>query len=320
MARMTFEPWPVKISTSFNWWPGARSAAEVGDLLFSHDLGFEPNRVHFRVAGVDIDTAFDARGHAVLKDSTVSHWSILIEPEEWGAPAIRGGHQTTLESMDFDGGVPPMETLDALARTEGFTLGTRGDGNDSVWQGETSINNYQVYKRPYDHLPTVWDPVWKRDEIDVRGNPGRMSHTVGMRPWAGTDVWFGPAAARVMDYERVPTIPVGQLRSLGDDVWHLHLYDLDEPEAAIREKQAALREHLQWDEIEEDTPRREEELRAALKAAEAAGTSGKVDLWFSLDPARPAWLPPVPPSQPKPPTPSSSPGPHRRRFRLWPRR
>ncbi|MCE1178321.1 MAG: hypothetical protein LWW86_04735 [Micrococcales bacterium] len=253
-------PFDSQITCLLCWWPDSLSRMVVADVLTSHPLGFEPTWVQLNYyEGGSREVPFGPAAREALAGDGPMSWKIETE-RGWEGPSV--GHNRTLHvDLVKAGRSLPTSTIEVLAQLDGFTIGLRGDAADHVWQSEKSLGNYRVFGRPYEHLPTYRDRHG-RERVDISGNPGRDSETVGLRMWAASDIWFGPEAGRALDYSRIHTIPVGALTELPNDRWHLHLYDLYDPIDEIRRKQSALRAHLDWDRLEAEAPQRVAELRA----------------------------------------------------------
>lgn len=252
----------VRTGQLLSWWPGTFDRAKAAEILTVLDLGFTPKSVEVNPgprAGKVRPVRWGPGAVEVLADPAPFSWSI-VAGNGWGQPNIQQGPLLECDRLDSGPSPMPASTVEALIQLDGFTLGAEGDTYDRDWESETDVGNYETFGRPHSHLPRGV-PYLGDETIDVSGNAGRLSFAPGLRMWAGTDVWFGPAAGRVMDYAKVPTIPVGTLTGLPNDRYHLHLFDLGDPIEEIREKQAALRAHLDWDRIEAEAPSDDEMRR-----------------------------------------------------------
>ncbi len=169
-----------------------------------------------------------------------------------------------LRELSFDEAYDDLSArIEALTAHPAFTVAVYGDRDDCSWQGETSVSNYRMFKRPYEHLPRTVDRRG-REVIDVSGNSGRLRETLGMRLWAGAQVWFGPAADAIVGLDRVRSLPVGEVSELSGGRVHVRLFEVGDPMGEVREKQRIFEEWLRFDELEA----RREELLAAYNAGE----------------------------------------------------
>ncbi len=153
--------------------------------------------------------------------------------------------------------------VERLTSHPAFTSAMLGDEDDRLWQGQRKISRYRQTGRPYEHLPRTVDRRG-REVIDVSGNSGRLRETLGMRLWAGAQVWFGPAADAIVGLDRVRSLPVGEVSELSGGRVHVRLFEVGDPMGEVREKQRIFEEWLRFDELEA----RREELLAAYNAGE----------------------------------------------------
>ncbi len=155
--------------------------------------------------------------------------------------------------------------LERLTAHPAFTTAVFGDSDDWLWQGQESICRYQQTGREYEHLPRTVDE-WGEEVIDVSGNPGRLRNTLGMRLWAGAQVWFGPAADAIVGLDRVRSLPVGEVSELSGGRVHVRLFEVGDPIGQVREKQRIFEKWLRFDELEA----RRDELLAAHRSHEGS--------------------------------------------------
>ena len=146
--------------------------------------------------------------------------------------------------------------VDHLATVPGFIMGAAGDAEDFVWQSETSIDYYETFKRPHEHLP-------RREgvfgiEIDTSKNPGRASMWVehGITLWATASLWFGRPSFSYFSEEKLLSSPVGTVTVLpNSDTIRIDLYDpTTDNEDVIRERQRVFRDWMNYDKLETELP------------------------------------------------------------------
>ena len=253
---------PNHLLADFSFLPGSLDLAGAVGLLSAGDLGFSPVEVTVKNPGPRLVTfPFDAAA-----------WDrILQTPGATGFDLTMGGltkprltctADSFCTSLQLAGSALSGTWFEALLATPGLILGSSGDGEDARWQGEENPQHYQWwYSGEWEHLPRIVDKRG-RELIDVSGNPGRLTHVVGIMLWAAQDLWFGPGSALVIAYDAVPTLPVGRLTDLGDGRWHVRLWEDGAPLEEIRKAQQTLRAHLGYDAASE----RVDAIRAALTA------------------------------------------------------
>lgn len=249
--------------TIFTYLPGIVDVRRVCDLVRSCDLGFRPTGVRIRAWGADqVEAAYD--------DAV---WDrILATPDVHGFALESEGSSPSLECDVFPvgtevmvSGVRPSPSLvERLVDLPGLLGGASGDHTDASWQGEEDPEHYRMwFDGPWEHLPRTTNE-WGEEVIDVSGNPGRDTDVPGMRLWAAQDVWFGPASAVAIDYDRIASLPVGAVTDLGGGRYHVRLWEDGTPIEEIRKAQQVLRDHLAYDAAEA----REDEIRDALTAGQ----------------------------------------------------
>ncbi|MEU4391445.1 hypothetical protein [Kribbella sp. NPDC023855] len=234
------------------------------DVLRSVELGFRPNEARVQALGAGGITASydDAVWETIL--ATPEVYGFELETEGAG-PGLGCSVLGTCGEVMVSG-VPATERLvAALLDLPGLLGGASGDFTDARWQGETDPNHYRMWwDGPWEHLPRTVDE-WGDEIIDVSGHPGRITEVPGMRLWPAQDVWFGPAAALVIDYEAIAGLPVGRVSDLGGGRFHVRLWEDGASLDEIRRVQQTVRDHLRYD----AAVARDDEIRAALTAGQA---------------------------------------------------
>lgn len=251
--------------TVFTYVAGSLDAADVGALHRSAGFGFTPTTVTIRAIGADpVELPYDdgvwdrIAGTADLR--AVDFESGLLQP------SLGWSWTPTHVQLWLADAPAPEGLLSALLAAPGLFGGAAGDGTDQRWQGETNPQHYRMwFDGPWEHLPRTTDRRG-REIIDVSGNPGRMTDVPGMRLWAAQDVWFGPAAALVIDHAAIPgldtALDTARVTDLGDGRWHVRLWEDGTPLPEIRRAQQAVRDQLGFD----AALAREDELWSLLTA------------------------------------------------------
>jgi len=251
---------PADLRTDFTFLPGSPDLSGAIALLRTIDPGFAPAEVSVQNPGPGLVTfPFDADAwDRILATPGASGFNLdmgnLVEPRLSCTVSSVG------TEVQLTGIAPPDPLIEALLDTTGLVLGARGDSEDANWQGEEFPQHYQYwYDGEWEHLPRIIDKRG-RELIDVSGNPGRITSVAGIPLWAAQDLWYGPGAALVLDYDAIATLPVGRLTDLGGGCWHVRLWEDGTPLEEVRKAQQVLRDHLGYDAATE----RVDEIRAAL--------------------------------------------------------
>ena len=251
---------PAALETNFSFVEGSPDLPGAVELLRDIDPGFTPVEVTVTQPGpAPVVFPFDDTAwEQILQTPGASGFALDMGNLEEPRLQCTAGSVTTW--VQLAGTAPPTGLVELLLGHPGLILGTRGDGNDAAWQGERFPQHYEWwYDGEWRHLPRVLDKRG-RELIDISGNPGRVTMVAGLPLWAAQDLWFGPDAALVVDYDAIPTLPVGRLTDLGKGRWHVRLWEDGTPLEEIRKAQRTLRDHLGYDEAAD----RVEEIRAAL--------------------------------------------------------
>lgn len=249
------------LRTDVEFLPGSPDMPGAIALLRAVGLGFTPREVTVSHPGPrPIAFPFDdAAWERILSTAGARGFDLDMGNLERPRLTCHAGSVGT--EVQFSGMAPPDQLLEVLLSTPGLILAVRGDGQDARWQGEENPNHYRWwYDGEWEHLPRIVDKRG-RERIDVSGNPGRVISVAGVTLWAAQDLWFGPDAALVVDYDAIPSLPVGRLTDLGEGRWHVRLWDDGTPLDEVRKAQQTLRDHLGFDAAAE----RVDEIRAALK-------------------------------------------------------
>lgn len=251
---------PAHLRTDFEFLRGSPDLAGAIALLRAVDPGFAPLEVTVTEPGpTPVTFPFDDAAWGRILE-TPGAWGFDLDMGDLKRPrlACRGGSVHT--EVQLTGVAPPDDLVEVLLDSPGLILGVRGDGEDARWQGEQNPNHYRWwYDGEWEHLPRIVDKRG-RERIDISGNPGRITGVAGITLWAGQDLWFGPDAGLVVDYDAIPSLPVGRLTDLGEGRWHVRLWEDGTPLEQIRKAQQLLRDHLGYDAAVE----RVDEIRAAL--------------------------------------------------------
>lgn len=242
--------------------PGSPDLEGAVAIIRAADLGFRPVEVTVTEPGPDpVAFAYDADGwERILQTPGAIGFDLDMGNLETPRLSCRAGSIVT--EVQLRGTAPPDDLLGTLLDTPGLVLAARGDAEDARWQGERNPNHYRWwYDGEWEHLPRVVDKRG-RELVDVSGNPGRITSVAGIGLWAAQDLWFGPDAALVVDYDAITNLPVGRLTDLGEGRWHVRLWEDGTPLEEIRKAQQTLRDHLGFDAASD----RADEIRAALTA------------------------------------------------------
>ncbi len=178
--------------------PESVGPTQFVDLVQSEDLGFAPISVHSKALGAN-PVEFSAGAIARLRDQrSIEHASVIGEAGcEFTATGIAGW---PIQQLIWRTTSAPSEALiDRVSAWPGFTSALVGDSNDVFWQSANRVNTYEVYKRPWEHLPLAGTDVMGRPAIDISVNPGRREPAPGMWLWAASKMWFGLAAFMLLD-------------------------------------------------------------------------------------------------------------------------
>lgn len=229
--------------------PGSLNAALFADLVANHHLGFAPTQLRTDRPGRSGGVKYSAKALDRLRS---------LEPLAWATVEGSDGSLSLSGIAGWPAQVivwkterwPPEELIETAATVPGFVATMIGDGDDVFWQSADQINTYQVYDRPWRHLPTVWDDVFGREKIDVSNNPGRQAPAPGMWLWAAAKLWFGPQSFRLLDRDRVVGLSVGNVTVRPDGIVTIALFDLDDDIDRIRDVQRRFRAALNYDGLE----------------------------------------------------------------------
>ena len=140
----------------------------------------------------------------------------------------------------------------------GFNAMHCHDRTDLTWQSETMAQNYKIFKRPWEHLPTYTDPDTSHQRVDISGNPGRKLELPGMRIVAAWRMWYGRGAFPFLPRERLLSFPdAHRIEELENDVVFIELYEdpLDYENPENRRRQQAFRDWMGLDELAAKAPK-----------------------------------------------------------------
>ncbi|MCP3880130.1 MAG: hypothetical protein GY701_17330 [Sulfitobacter sp.] len=168
---------------------------------------------------------------------------------------------------------PSEQLIDRVSVWPGFAAALVGDSDDLFWQSANQTNTYDVFKRPWNHLPLAGEDRLGRPAIDVSGNPGRQEPGPGMWLWAAAKMRFGPVAFMLFDRDRLLSLPIGEVVERDNGVIAVDLYNLDDPLESIREAQSAFREWMGFDELRS----RAQELRQSMSDPALEFETGSFD-------------------------------------------
>jgi hypothetical protein len=252
---------PTDLLTDFVHLPGSPDLSGAIALLRELDPGFTPVEVTVTEPGpTPVTFPFDASAWERILE-TPGAWGFEMDMGNLEEPSLSCTADAVCTEVQLAGVAPSADLLEALINAPGLILGVRGDSEDANWQGEEYPQNYQHwYDGEWEHLPRITDERG-RELIDVSGNPGRITAVAGVPLWAAQDLWFGPAAALVIDHDAIPSLPVGRVTELGEGRFHVRLWEDGLPIEEVRKAQQVLRDHLGYDAATE----RVDEIRTALR-------------------------------------------------------
>lgn len=121
--------------------------------------------------------------------------------------------------------IPSNELIKKLTATKGFNAGCRCDDQYQFWESTELINTYEVYNRPYGHLPLMDDEIFEK-KVDVSSNPGRRTAFPGMWLCSCFEMWFGKGFFKYVPKERVQSFPnAKEIKEIGLNAVYLRLHD-----------------------------------------------------------------------------------------------
>lgn len=251
---------PARVRTDFEFLHGSPDLSGAVALLRAAERGFTPREVTVTQSG-PTPVAFpfdDSAWERIL--ATPGAWGFDLDMGDLEEPRLGCRAGSVHTEVQLTGIEPPEGLVAVLLDTPGLIMGVRGDDEDARWQGEQNPNHYRMwYGGEWEHLPRTVDKRG-RERIDISGNPGRITSVAGLTLWAGQDLWFGPAAALVIEYDAIGTLPVGQVTDLGEGRFHVRLWEDGTPLEEVRKAQQVLRDHLGYD----AAAARVDEIRTAL--------------------------------------------------------
>jgi hypothetical protein len=143
-------------------------------------------------------------------------------------------------------GWPDESFIDRASILPGFACALVGDGDDVFWQSTEDTDTFEVFGRSWEGLPTVWDPVFECEKVDVSDNPGRQVAVGGIWLWAASKMWFGPASFGLIDRDRLMQLPVGRVLERSDGVFVVELFSLIDAQVKIRNDQRIFWEAMDY--------------------------------------------------------------------------
>jgi hypothetical protein len=246
---------------------GAIRPADFVRLVRQYSVGFEPARLDWSPGSQRVKSL--ERGMQRLAQMQVVSW-VSVESAsdlyrfELGGIAGWPADVIVWQTPDW----PDEELISAATQIPGFTAALVGDADDVYWQSETQTQAFEHAGRRLKSLPLSWDEDFEEYVVDISHNPGRRVPAPAMWLWAASKMWFGPAAAIVLDMERLRSFdarkPVKQER----DVIIIELFDPAERVKVIRREQERFRAWMGYDSLERD---------AALLAGKIADPSVEVE-------------------------------------------
>jgi hypothetical protein len=151
-----------------------------------------------------------------------------------------------------------FEGLISASLKKGFTMCILFDLSKSNWQNEIIVSNYKTFKKPYEHLPKIWDrriSPMLGEVIDISKNPGHYKETYSIVLMAAPGIWFGPNCWQFFDKKNVLSYQDAmEVKEIIPEVVYVKLFDWDTTDyetAEILSKQKSFRKWTKMDEIEE---------------------------------------------------------------------
>jgi hypothetical protein len=234
--------------------PGSFRGSEFARIVRDSELGFEPRTV--TASHLSSEVRFDEKAlDRIAAADDLRHARVIGNEDEY---LLLGGIAgRDLQQIIWRGPAAPPESLVKTLTREGeFNAGHLGDAEDIFWQSETSIATYKLESRRHDHLPKRPGGIFpgESEEIDVGRNPGRAAPGDGFWLCAAPVMWFGRGSFGVLDRTRLESTPAGKVHREGPDLLRVDLFPIEwyreSRIEAIRERQAAFREWMRYDEIE----------------------------------------------------------------------
>lgn len=221
---------------------GSLDGPFLADLV-AHHLGFEPTRI-------EANDILRRRG----RFRPAKHVPMIAEAKEIAFLDLDCGELLTptfsiVTAWDcqqlyweLPDTCPPLALMEKLTGRPGFNMAIAADTEDTRWQSEELVSNYELHKRPHDHLPKIMDEDTDWLWIDIFQNPGARYDFVGGWLQAAWRMWFGELMFQFMPKERLLAFPHAErVEELSTGAVFIELYA--DP-AACDTPEARRRQHL----------------------------------------------------------------------------
>ncbi len=230
-------------------------------LVTRHDLGFEPHELSCNGRSM----RYGAAALRLLGEAR-DVWSARVTGAEEQMVALGGIASRPVDQVIWTAPTLPADfgLLEELTRLPGFHAAYLSDADDVRWQSETSIEAFEAAGRDHSAVPKIGGGFFpgEEEEIDISGNPGRAVPLDGLWLHAASTMWFGPGAFKLLDRDRLFSLPEGRVDEREAGIVRVELFPFDwyaNSTAEVRQRQQLFRDHLAFDELEA----RADEIEAA---------------------------------------------------------